>query len=101
MHVNRAEDRGGNDIQVRYDGQGTNLHALWDSKLSEYEGLAFNQLAINDDTATPGEIRQWQNDDMLKWLYESYKISNQLYTESDNSKFIDDRYYSTYLPVIQ
>jgi S1/P1 Nuclease len=28
MHVSRAEDKGGNTIQVNYDGQGTNLHAL-------------------------------------------------------------------------
>ena len=31
MHVSRAEDKGGNTIQVQYDGQGTNLHALWDT----------------------------------------------------------------------
>src|SRR5438270_9781652 len=45
MHVSRAEDQGGNKIQVNYEGKGTNLHALWDSRLIEHEGLTDIQLA--------------------------------------------------------
>ena len=26
-------DKGGNDVQVNFDGQGTNLHTLWDSRM--------------------------------------------------------------------
>ncbi len=33
LHAGYARDRGGNDTQVRDDGLGTNLHALWDSRL--------------------------------------------------------------------
>jgi hypothetical protein len=44
MHVSRAEDRGGNTIQVQFDGKGTNLHALWDSGLIDYSGLSESQL---------------------------------------------------------
>ena len=40
MHVSREEDKGGNTIQVNYSGVGTNLHALWDSKLLDHLGGA-------------------------------------------------------------
>jgi hypothetical protein len=63
MHVSRAEDKGGNTIQVRYDGQGTNLHSLWDTKLLEHAGLNEAQLVTKLDKATPVEITRWQADD--------------------------------------
>ena len=101
MHISRAEDKGGNTIQVRYDNKGTNLHSLWDSKLIEHQGLSYNQLAFSYDVASPNEIKQWQSDDILKWIFESYQISNQLYTEAENNTNMDEQYYSLHLPIIQ
>ena len=33
LHAGYARDRGGNDTQINDDGFGTNLHAVWDSRL--------------------------------------------------------------------
>ncbi len=33
MHAGYAHDKGGNDYQLQVDGQGSNLHSLWDSGL--------------------------------------------------------------------
>lgn len=33
MHAGRLTDRGGNDMRVRWFGQNTNLHSVWDSKM--------------------------------------------------------------------
>ena len=33
LHAGYADDKGGNTYQVRFDGRGTNLHAVWDSGL--------------------------------------------------------------------
>ena len=33
LHAGYADDKGGNAFQVRFDGRGTNLHAVWDSGL--------------------------------------------------------------------
>src|SRR6202012_5919084 len=62
MHVSRAEDKGGNTIQVQYDGKGTNLHSLWDTRLLEHAGLDADQLAQNFDKATPEQIKKWQSE---------------------------------------
>jgi hypothetical protein len=101
MHVSRAEDKGGNTIQVQFDGQGTNLHSLWDSKLIGKEGKSFEQMSIDYDKATPQQIKQWQSEDMMKWLFESYQISSKIYTEIDQNNKLDDSYYKKYIPVVQ
>ncbi len=31
LHAGRAEDRGGNDVRINFEGKNSNLHALWDS----------------------------------------------------------------------
>ena len=35
MHAGRLSDRGGNEYKIKWFGQNTNLHSLWDSKLIE------------------------------------------------------------------
>ena len=103
MHISRAEDKGGNTIQVNYDGAGTNLHSLWDTKLLEHQGLTYDQLAEKYDHMSPAQIRQWQADPLIKWIWESYEISSRLYAEVDamKSRNIDEAYYQAHLPIIQ
>jgi hypothetical protein len=103
MHVSRAEDKGGNTIQLNYEGQGTNLHALWDSKLIDHTGLDYQQLAEKCDHATPVQIRQWQSDPIVKWMWESYEITSKLYAEVDSmsSRSIGQDYYTAHWPIIQ
>jgi len=101
MHVSRAEDKGGNTIQVQYDGQGTNLHSLWDTRMLEHAGLSEAQLAQNIDKATPGQIKKWQSDPQINWAWESYQISTQLYAEiAKTGTSIDDAYYQAHLPIV-
>ena len=35
MHAGRLSDRGGNDFKLKWFGQNTSLHSLWDSKIIE------------------------------------------------------------------
>lgn len=95
MHISRAEDKGGNTIQLNFDGQGTNLHALWDSKLIDHSGMDYQQLAAKYDRPSAAQVRKWQADPVVKWMWESYAISSQLYTEIDtmNSRSIGQAYY--------
>jgi S1/P1 Nuclease len=102
MHVSREEDKGGNTIQLNYDGQGTNLHAVWDSKLIDHAGLDYQQLAAKYDNASPAQIRQWQNDPVVKWMWESYQITGKLYAEVDSmhGRSIGQAYYDEHIATI-
>jgi hypothetical protein len=101
MHVSRAEDKGGNSIQLQFDGKGTNLHSLWDSGLINKQGETFEQMAIGYDKATSKEITAWQSTDPMQWAYESYQISTKLYAEADKDKSPGDAYYQQYIPIVQ
>ncbi|MDP9077208.1 MAG: hypothetical protein M3O71_07285 [Bacteroidota bacterium] len=68
MHVSHKEDKGGNTIQVQFDGKGTNLHSFWDSKLIDHEHLSDAQLIAVCDKATDAEVQQWQSDEIIDWL---------------------------------
>ncbi|QKJ32804.1 S1/P1 nuclease [Mucilaginibacter mali] len=101
MHVSHAEDQGGNLVQVTFNGDPTNLHSLWDSRLIARHPLPVSTMVTEYDKATPQEIAKWQADDMMKWLYESYLVSEQIYAAAaKNPKFTDD-YYNIAMPVVQ
>ena len=103
MHISREEDKGGSTIQVNYNDKGTNLHSLWDTRMLEKEGLTFDQLAVKFDTISESDIKQWQSDPVVQWMWESYQISTQLYAEIEqmNKKVIDDAYYQKHMPTVQ
>ncbi|MCR8560308.1 S1/P1 nuclease [Mucilaginibacter sp. BJC16-A38] len=101
MHISRKEDKGGNTIQVRFDNKGTNLHSLWDSKLIDHEGLTEAEMVRTYDVATAAEIRQWQADSPMEWIWESYQVSSELYAQVKTGQDIDDAYYQKYIPVIR
>ena len=33
LHAGYARDKGGNDAQINWNGRGTNMHTLWDSRM--------------------------------------------------------------------
>lgn len=45
LHAGFGDDRGGNQYQLQYDGEDSNLHALWDHQLVAQFGLRAKALA--------------------------------------------------------
>jgi hypothetical protein len=100
MHISRAEDKGGNTIQLQYDAKGTNLHSLWDSRLIDKEGLDYRELADKIDQATPEVARQAENTDPVAWIWESYQISSRLYPEIEKSNKLGEDYYKGHIGIV-
>ncbi|MFC4210730.1 S1/P1 nuclease [Pedobacter lithocola] len=103
MHVSRAEDKGGNTIQLNYEGKGTNLHSVIDTRLLEHGGLKYDSLAVKFNQIPKRKIRKWQRDPPIKWAWESYQISSELYAEVDEMKTrnIGEEYYKKHIPMIE
>lgn len=100
FHVSRKEDKGGNTIQVQFEGKGTNLHSLWDSKLIDREGLTSSQMVTSLDKATPAQIKAWQSDSLMQWIWESYQISTRLYDEAKPGSKLGDDYYQSHVNIV-
>jgi hypothetical protein len=71
VHVGDRRDRGGNDLQVQFFGEGSNLHRVWDSGLIEHvasdEAKTFDRLkpAFTADFVrinSPGTVVDWANE---------------------------------------
>ena len=45
MHVAHLDDKGGNAVRMKWFGQNTNLHSVWDSKLVENKGFSYTEYA--------------------------------------------------------
>lgn len=81
MHVSREEDLGGNKIKVLWFGEHTNLHSVWDEKLIAYQQLSYTEYASVINHATKQQVTYWQRQPVSQWLYDSYAIAQQLYSE--------------------
>jgi hypothetical protein len=75
LHAGFAEDRGGNSVDVRFDGRKTNLHSLWDIGLVELEeGTPAEVAAGIEKAVTDNDRKQWPNSTPEQWALESLAI---------------------------
>lgn len=84
LHVGYASDRGGNDIRVRWFGESTNLHAVWDENLVEHHRLSFTEWVRFFGHAEPGEINAWRRSTVWDWARESRSMLPAVYDFGGN-----------------
>ena len=79
LHVGNGKDRGGNDIKVKWFGEATNLHNVWDEKLINLQELSYteysNYLLLNIDYSL---IREWQGANILEFINESKNLEKNV-----------------------
>ncbi len=108
VHVGDRGDRGGNDLQVRFFGSGTNLHRLWD------EGILLRQnsdesawIAQIDALATSEQSRQWTQCDVATWADESLEAARQAYSIPGSGLALEpgsklgQEYFEFALPIVR
>jgi hypothetical protein len=81
LHVGRFEDLGGNKIKVNWFNEPTNLHSVWDEKLVDMQKLSYTEFTNAINHTTRKQRKEWQQQPISEWLFESYTIAQQLYGE--------------------
>ena len=80
LHVGNGKDRGGNSIRLKWFGESTNLHSIWDTKLIDFQKLSYseyaNYLLLEENRSM---IRKWQADSILVYIHESRDLRKQCY----------------------
>ncbi|MXX04684.1 MAG: S1/P1 nuclease [Gemmatimonadetes bacterium] len=84
LHAGYASDRGGNDVRVRWFGENTNLHTVWDEHLVEYQRLSFTEWVRFFGHAEPGEIEAWRRSTVWDWARESRSMLPAVYDHGDS-----------------
>lgn len=81
LHAGKRDDLGGNRVSVRWfrSAEATNLHAVWDDLLIDYEKLSFTEWTRFLDDATPAEIKDWQSTSYDAWMAESQALRQACY----------------------
>lgn len=78
LHTGYANDKGGNTVEVTFNGKKTNLHKLWDSELIEsYHDQIFHYINIESILG----IKELQKEEIntVKWLEESRSHLQDVY----------------------
>lgn len=79
LHVGNGEDRGGNDVKIKYFWKDSNLHRVWDSGMIDGEKLSFSEWARFADHNEEGEVEKLQNSTPLDWANESKAMRPSVY----------------------
>ena len=92
MHVGRYEDKGGNDIQLQWFNEGTNLHRLWDSNMINSYGMSYTELASNLPQLSKEQVQFIQQGNIYDWVEESQEIADKLYDSVEAGEKLYYRY---------
>ena len=82
LHVGYGSDKGGNTYQVNYNGKGTNLHSVWDSRIIESQDVTL--------TSLQGGSKPKVKVDFMEWMSEGRALLSQVYAV--NGHKLDDSY---------
>jgi hypothetical protein len=101
LHAGYRDDKGGNTYQVQFDGQGTNLHKIWDSRMLYTRNLDWQAYAQRLDSGVPvtlpPPIAPLDNP-YAQWAEESCRITAEPGFYPDNHQ-IGAAYVATWLPL--
>lgn len=92
LHLGREEDLGGNKIKVKWFGQPTNLHSLWDDELVDFQKYSYTEYAAVLDFHDSDFNRNLTDGNLEDWLFDSYQKSAEIYSGVKDGDELKYRY---------
>ena len=76
LHAGFADDRGGNDVEVVFNGEEMNLHHFWDSTLIDQEAGSWQYLVGGlGEFPTVQAASDWSPEMVNNWTSESHQLA--------------------------
>ena len=101
LHVGRAEDQGGNRIQVSWFSRNSNLHRVWDSDLIDGYNMSYDELAHELlRSTTSAEREELAKGTYLDWVEESHQIVERIYASASSGDRLGYRYTYDFNPLV-
>jgi len=92
FHAGRHGDLGGNKIKLTWFSTPTNLHAVWDEQLINFQQLSYTEYTIAINHTTTKQRLDWQKQPISEWIIESHQIAERLYGEVTPEQKLSYRY---------
>jgi hypothetical protein len=86
LHVGRSEDRGGNNVKVKWFGKDTNLHRVWDSEMINTYLMSYTEFATHLNKNYDYSSVETLTED--RWVDESQKMVVRVYSEAKNGDYL-------------
>lgn len=80
LHVGNGLDKGGNDLQVRWNTRGTNLHHIWDDEIIKAKQPDEKALTDGLIRVKKRHKRRWQKGTSMDWAHECQALRPTIYT---------------------
>ena len=101
LHIGMAEDKGGNDFQVRWFNSGTNLHTVWDSKMLSSYNMSYTEVSRNANVLSKEEVEAIKKGTVLDWMYESRALCEDIYSNSKVGEKLGYDYMYKYMDTVR
>ncbi|WP_194852480.1 S1/P1 nuclease [Nonlabens antarcticus] len=101
MHVGIGDDKGGNDFQVSWYNNGTNLHSVWDSRMIESYGMTYSELADNMPALSKEERQKMQSGTHRDWMVDSRVVIKDIYANTEVGEKLGYRYMYDYFDTVR
>jgi hypothetical protein len=101
LHAGYRDDLGGNKYQVQFEGQGSNLHRVWDSGMLKTRGMGWQAYAQKLDAEGPVPLPPPiapLDDPYAQWAEQSCRITRDIYPSKHT---IGQAYVEAELPVAE
>jgi len=92
LHIGQREDKGGNTVQVQWFGKGTNLHAVWDTKMIEAWNMSYLELANNAKDLSKKQIKAIEAGTLIDWVNEVHEVTKKVYKSAKIGENLRYRY---------
>ncbi len=92
MHVGRREDKGGNKVQVKWFGKGTNLHRVWDTNMLDSYNMTYSELTLNIPKFSKEQVKFIQKGSVVDWLNETGKLAEKVYGTAEVGEKLGYKY---------
>ncbi|MDR1585192.1 MAG: S1/P1 nuclease [Prevotellaceae bacterium] len=79
LHLGRPEDKGGNKVQMRWFGKGTNIHAVWDGSLIDSRKMSSSEYAAFLEDKFEPRKEEIKRCSYLESILKIYETANEIY----------------------
>jgi len=104
MHAGHLTDLGGNREKVRWFGQSTNLHSVWDSRLIESaHKWSYTEWCIQLDRSTAQQRRKIAQGTLEDWFNQTVEASKKIYayTAGTENPSLSYQYVFDFTPMVE
>jgi hypothetical protein len=98
LHVGYGYDKGGNKTQLNYKGQGTNLHAFWDSGIIRHKRINLKDCLLANPFSKAA-LSTIQKINVVTWAQESNNLLGKCYNTQGN--IVTKKYLDNSTPIVK